>query len=177
MSNNSIFDYQLNILASEIEKIGNIILHFDHISFRIKGLAATAWAIIIGWGAQAGKVKLIVVSIPVLLVLWLLDAQFKSYQKRSMARMAYIEEFINNIGKFKNNGLKEAFQKQTFGQFIIHDPIGRWSYRTDKEFMKNYKSLIKFWRCFWTKEICIFFLTLFICSILAIVLVGRHIIF
>ena len=177
MSNNSIFDYKLNILTNEMEKNGNIILHFDHISFRIKGLAATAWAIIIGWGTQAGNVNLILVSIPIILVLWSLDAQFKSYQKRSMVRMAHIEKFINNIGKFEDNGLKEAFQKQTFGKFIIHDPIGRWSCKTDEEFMKNYESHIKFWHCFKTKEISIFFLTLLFCSILAIFLFGRHITF
>jgi len=171
MSKKSIFDYQLDILIKEIERIGNLILHLDDISFKIKGLAVTVWAIIVGWGVQATNPELVSISIPVLLFTWSLDALFKSYQRRSRARMAYIEDFMNNVGKFKNDGLREAFQKQSFDKFIIYDPIGRLSYRTDEEFLKYYKKRTNFWRCLLVSSVGLLHLALLICSFIIITLV------
>ena len=62
--------------------------------------------------------------------------------------MGAIEDFLNGRGEYKERGLEQAFEQRSFGDFPIHDPIGRLSKRQSKDFHEKYRMKTDFWKCF-----------------------------
>jgi len=133
------FNYQKKLLLKEIDTIQGRISNYDDLSFKIKGWAITLWAAICVWGAKEQRADIVLIGIFVVFVFWIMDGYFKFYQRRSMVRMGYIEDFLNNRWDYEKEGLKEAFKKGSFGEFIIYDPIGRVSKDKSDSFKKYYK--------------------------------------
>ena len=169
MSEETLFDFQRDILEKEIETIHKQISAYDDISFKIKGWAVTLWSAIIVLGTDKSKLIIVAISLAAVLAFWFLDTYFKVYQRRSMTRMGIIEDFLNSKGQYENNGLTEAFANNTFGDFPIHDPIARLSRKSNEEFARRYAIKTSFWHCFWLKNISLIYIALFIATLIVII--------
>jgi hypothetical protein len=127
-SADSLFEFQRTLLDKEIEYIHSQIGHFDDLSFQIKGWAITIWAAISAFGSSQATSLVVLASIPAMMAFWTLDAFFKQYQRRYMARIGAIEMFLDSKAYyhskeyFHDSGLKTAFERKDFGSFPIHDP-------------------------------------------------------
>ena len=169
MTGQDMFAFQLDLLRGEIDEIHSTIATYDDLSFKIKGWSLTLWIGILGFALNQRSPLFSLMAIPVLVAFWMLDAYFKSYQQRSMARMGYIEKFINGKPNHAVGGLVEAFQKRSFGSFVVHDPIGRQTCRVDKEFKEHFQKKTSLRRCFWNKNVRLLYLFLIGSSLLAVI--------
>jgi hypothetical protein len=156
----SLFAFQLELLRDEIDEIQNKIAAYDDLSFKIKGWALTLWIGMLGYAINQRSPFLTLVLVPVLIAFWFLDAHFKSYQQRSMARMGHIERFINESIKGPVGSLAEAFEKCSFGSFVVPDPIGRQTCKVDEGFKRHYKRKTSFRRNMWIRNIRLLYLFL-----------------
>ena len=164
MNESDAFDFQRQLLQKEMETIQSKISAYDDLSFKIKGWAVTLWSGVIVVGVEKGKPSIVGISIVVVLAFWLLDTYFKSYQRRLMARMGIIEDFLNS------QELTQAFAERSFGSFPIHDPICRLSRRENKAFAARYAKKTAFWTCFRLPNVALIYLAL---SITALVFLLR----
>lgn len=160
MTDQSAFAFQLDLLRDEIDDIQSKIAMYDDLSFKIKGWALTLWIAILGYGINQRSPLLPLVSIPVLVAFWFLDAYFKSYQQRAMARMGYIERFINDSIEGPIGNLAKAFEERSLGTFVVPDPIGRQTCKVDEGFRKYYKTKTSFRRSLWIKNVRLLYLFL-----------------
>ena len=170
MTGQNFFAFQLDLLRDEIEEIQNKIAAYDDLSFKIKGWALTLWIAALGFAINQKSPLLALLSVPVLFAFWFLDAHFKAYQQRSMARMGYIERFINDSVEGPVCNMAEAFDKRTFGSFIIPDPIGRQTCKADAGFERHYINKTSFRRSLWIRNIRLLYLFLLGSTAIAIVL-------
>ena len=126
----SLLEYQLELLSQEIEVIHSRIREYDEISFKVKGWSITLWIAIIGYSLREdGNLYVILISIPALILFWMIDAMFKSYQLQVRNRLGRIEEFLNSEQDFTSCGLRQSFESEKIDDFPIHDPMG---YKTRK---------------------------------------------
>jgi len=160
------FSFQLELLRDEISRIQIKIAEYDDLSFKVKGWAITIWTAILGFAINQESVLYFMAAIPVLLAFWFLDTYFKSYQQRSMARMGYIEDFLNNSSNESKSNLTEAFNRRSFDSFIVFDPIGRQTRKVDEEFGRRYLEKIMFKRCFWIRNVRLLYMSLIVISLL-----------
>lgn len=160
MTDQSLLTFQLELLRDEINKIQGTIAAYDDLSFKIKGWALTLWLGTLGYAIDQRSPLLILVSVPVLMAFWFLDANFKSYQQRSIARMGYIERFINESVRGPVGSLAEAFEKCSFGSFVVPDPIGHQTCKVDERFKRHYKRKTSFRRSLWIRNIRLLYLFL-----------------
>ena len=159
------------MLEGEIEYIHSQIVHFDDLSFKIKGWAVTIWAGVVALGAKEGSWIVVAAAIPTIIAFWVLDAYFKSYQQRSMHRMGTIEKFFDSARFFRGKGLREAFEKRDFGNFPIHDPVSNRTKELDKDIKKRYKEKTNPLRCLTrTPNVYVFYLLLLLGAIAMIVI-------
>lgn len=160
MADQSLFAFQLELLRDEIADVQEKIAMYDNLSFKIKGWALTLWIGILGYAINQKSPFVTFGSVPVLLAFWFLDAYFKSYQQRSMARMGYIERFINASIEGPVANLAEAFEKRSFGSFVVPDPIGRQTCKVDEGFKAYYKGKTSFRRGLWIRNVRLLYLFL-----------------
>lgn len=170
MNENNIFNFQQELLQKEISTILSKISDYDELSFKIKSWAVTLWSVIIVLGADRNKLVIVALSIVVVIAFWFLDTFFKIYQRRSMARMGIIEDFINSRNEFAGNGLSQAFINQTFGNFPIHDPISRITKIQNKEFAKRYSKKTSFWTCFFLNNVSVLYIALIVATSVVLLL-------
>jgi len=163
------FAFQLELLRDEIAEIQSKIAMYDDLSFKIKGWALTLWIGILGYAINQRSPFVTLVSVPVLVAFWFLEAHFKCYQQRSMARMGYIERFINSSIEGPVANLGEAFEKQSFGTFVLPDPIGRQTCKTDEGFKTYYREKTSFRRGLWIRNVRLLYLFLLGATAVAVV--------
>jgi hypothetical protein len=166
----SLFTFQYELLMAEVKFIQARIAAYDGIAFRIKGWAVTLWSAVVGFGVKEKTPLLVLASLPVLLVFWLLDAIFKGYQRRTTSRMGAIERFFDSRPPFEANGLREAFERQDFGNFPLHDPVASRTSRMNKEIGDRYAEGTSVWSCFWVINVCSFYLILALSALVLMVL-------
>jgi len=160
------FSFRLDLLRDEIAKIQDKITTYDDLSFKIKGWAVTLWTGILGFAISQKSTFFLLAGVPLLGAFWLLDAYFKSFQQRSMARMGYIENFLNGLPGQAVSGLTEAFEKRSFESFVVYDPIGRQTCKVNHEFKKRFSEKVNYKRCFWIRNVRTLYLTLIVVSVL-----------
>jgi hypothetical protein len=83
-----------------------------------------------------------------------------------MARMGYIESFINGSPGDLRYNLAEAFEQRSFGGFIVYDPIGRQTCKIDDEFGRYFKEKVNYKKCLWIRNVRTLYLVLIILSLL-----------
>lgn len=170
MTGQSLFAFRLDLLRDEIDEIQGKIAAYDDLSFKIKGWALTLWIATLGFAINQRFPLLAILSVPVLIAFWFLDAHFKSYQQRSMARMGYIERFINGSINGSVENLAEAFEACSFGSFVIPDPIGRQTCKVDEGFKGHYVSKTSLRRSLWIRNIRLLYLFLLGSTAVAVIL-------
>jgi hypothetical protein len=177
-STENLFEFQKSLLTQEIEYIHSQIGHFDDLSFQIKGWAITIWAAISAFGSSQTTVLVILASIPAMLAFWTLDAYFKQYQRRYMARMGAIEmfldskEYYDSPRYFHETGLKTAFEHKDFGSFPIHDPIGARTRWLGSEFERHYRDATNYWKAFSVPNVAYYYLFLILSSVVISVILA-----
>jgi hypothetical protein len=162
------FAFKLELLRDEIAEVQAKIAMYDDLAFKIKGWALTLWIGILGFAIGQESPFVTLVSIPVLIVFWFLEAYFKSYQQRSMARMGYIERFINASIEGPVANLGEAFENHSFGAFVVPDPIGRQTCKVDEGFKAYYKEKTSFHRGLWIRNVRLLYLFLLAATVVAV---------
>ena len=162
-----LFEYQLDQLSKEIDYVQNQIHSMDNLSFQIKGWALTLWTGIVAFGVNQDSWLLILASLPILLAFWILDAQFKKYQRRCTVRKTFLEHYIDSRGFFEGGGLKKAFTEQDFDDFPIHDPIASRSKRLGKVFQEHYNKHTNYRKAFFASTIRNFYGLLIVSSLVA----------
>jgi len=161
----SLFEYQSQLLLKEIEIIQLKISTFDDLSFKIKGWAITLWSAIIIWGYKNSNYDFLIVAIIVVFSFWLVDAYFKTYQKRFRLRIRTIEDFINSNDTYKDNNLKSSFDKRSFDEIMIFDPIGRLSKDYNDSYRRKYFIENNIWRAVFYWDVLIIYAVLFIVTV------------
>jgi hypothetical protein len=165
-----LFEFQKTLLEKEIDLLHEDIVRFDTISFQIKGWAITVWSALLAFGAKETVILVILASIPAMFTFWVMDALFKSYQRRHTRRMAAIEDFLDSSGMFTGKGLREAFQNQDFGNFPIIDRIANRTRKLDDKFDKRFLQRTGFWRSFLVPNVAYFYLLLMLGALIVMVL-------
>lgn len=170
-SQEELFEFQKDLLKSEIEYIHSKIETYDDLSFKIKGWAVTIWSVVVAYGAQNRDSLIILASLPALITFWILDAHFKQYQRHSRFRMGRIEKFLDS--KEGDNTLRSAFKVRSFGDFPVHDPMGNRTRNSSPENEKKYLERTNYWDCFTVPNILYFFLTLILSSVIISMLINN----
>ena len=148
------FEYQLDILRDEIGTIHTRIGAFDTLSFQVKGWTLTLWAAVAAWSVTQKNILGVALTIPLLLILWALDAFFKTYQQRVRARMGVIEGFLNRPARDPGPSLEKACANRSFGSFVVHDPMCNQTFdKGDNEFQKWFTRKVSFWRALGTSNV------------------------
>jgi hypothetical protein len=100
-----------------------------------------------------------------------MDALFKSYQRRHIARFGAMERFIDSEAGFKGYTLKDSFEKEDFGNFPIHDLIASRTRKLDPEFDKHFKNRTRFLNSATVSNVLYFYAFLILTSVLAALVV------
>jgi hypothetical protein len=166
-------EFKLNLLRDEINTVHIRIAGFDELSFNVKGWAATLWAGLVGYSVSQNNPLGVAVSIPILLLFWILDAFFKSYQHRVRARMTVIEQFLDRTSEEKGESLAGVFNKQSIEGFIIYDIMcNRTFQHSDAEFRNYFKRKTSLFRAFRTGNVFLLYGGLIASSIILILYLG-----
>ena len=168
------FEFQKSLFEKEIDQLHVEISRFDNLSFQIKGWSITAWSALVAFGAKEKAPVIILASIPAILTFWTMDALFKSYQRRHMARLGAMEKFIDSQIGFSGHTLQEAFEKQDFGNFPIHDLIASRTRKLDSEFDQRFKNRTRFWEAIAVPNVLFFYAFLILTSLIAALVVNNQ---
>jgi len=151
----SFFEFQLDILKTEINQIHKIVARIDEITQQIKYwtiIWAGSISLIIGSSnIELRKFILFIVAIPFLF--WIVDAHFRRRQRLFLYRNKKISEFINS------EKLEVSFKQKKLNDFILLDPIGRQYNKNDKKEFADVKKTM------WFKSIRTFYLGLILVTI------------
>ncbi|MBN8580636.1 MAG: hypothetical protein J0L96_08185 [Anaerolineae bacterium] len=169
----NLFEFQQDLLIKEIEYIHSEIARYDALSFQVKGWALTIWSALIAFGVKENIYLIIAASFPAIIAFWVIDANFKQYQRRSTSRKAVIELFLDSKGIYEKSGLRESFSKGDFGQFPIHDPTSNRTKKLNKEFEDRFRKKTRFWKAFTVSNVFFFYLPLVLGTVIAIVLLNK----
>jgi hypothetical protein len=94
------FDLWSKIAMDEYSRANDIIHKFDEINFKVKSWSITLGTIAIGAAYSQGKPKILLIGSIGILLFWLTEALFKSYQRVFIERMSEIEhsfkQHLNN---------------------------------------------------------------------------------
>lgn len=167
MVQESYIEYQKKTLIKEIEMIQQKISNYDNLSFKIKGWCITLWSAIITLGLQINfhGIYFIIFSASICLIFWFVDTFYKIYQRFSIVRMEDIQDFLNSLNYYKKKGLKESFGKESLGDFLIFDLIGRLSRRQKVEYDKYLRKKKNFWKCFLVRNIWVIYCSLILTGV------------
>lgn len=169
------FEFQKLLFDKEIGQLYVEISRFDNLSFQIKGWSITAWSALVAFGAKEKAPIIILASIPAILTFWIMDAVFKSYQRRHIVRLGVMERFIDSHIGFKDRTLEKAFDKQDFGDFPIHDLIANRTRKLDPAFDNHYKNRTNFWNSFTVSNVLFFYAFLILTSLIAVLVVTSQV--
>ena len=163
----SFFDFQLDILKTEISHLRTIIEGLDKITQQIKNWTIVIWAgsvslIISSSNIELRKYILFIVAIPFLF--WIIDAHFRRRQRQFLYRNKKISEFINS------ENFEVSFEQKKLKDFILLDPLGT---QYDKKDVEKYANTKK---SMWFQTMRTFYLGLILVTVfMQIVLYPRTI--
>lgn len=142
------FQYQLDLLKTEIEIIDKGIARLDDMTKTHKNWSIGIWtgsiAVAIG---QPDLRQYIMLTAFIPLLFWIVCALWAFFQTRFIYRETQIAKFIND------GRLLESFKKQQFINFTLLDPIGS-QYRNTEE----YKKQVNIWTAFKYQNLSILYL-------------------
>ena len=161
-------DNQIKLLLKELEIVHTHIKRFDDYSFLIKGWAITLWSAITLWvvNEYSSTNYIILLYFPLIIpfLFWLEDGLMKYFQRVSIARSRFIEDYFNK--KISKENLKEL-------DFPLFDPVGRIS--CENEFYKtNYLMITRFWKCLEVRMVSLLYSIILILSLLIIVILTQN---
>lgn len=174
-SKKEFFEFQKLLFEKELDQLRVEISRFDNLSFQIKGWAITAWSALVAFGAKEKTVIVILASIPAMITFWTMDAIFKSYQRRHMARVSAIEDFLDPEKGFSGYKIQNVFNKQDFGKFPVTDLIANRTRRLNLEFDKAFRKRIGFWSTVTVSNVFYFYIFLILTSLIAAFIVFNQI--
>ena len=152
----SLFEFQLDILKTEINQIQKIIAGIDKITQQIKYWTIIIWAgsislLISSSNIELRKYILFIVTIPFLF--WVVDATFRSRQRRFLYRNKKISEFING------EDLEISFRQKKLSNFVLLDPLGK---QYNKKDLRKFTNII---RTMLFKSMIVFYLGLIVVTV------------
>jgi len=168
------FEFQKSLLEKEIDQLHTEISRFDNLSFQIKGWSITAWSALVAFGAKEKAPIIILASIPAICTFWTMDALFKSYQRRHMARLGAIEKFTDSQIGFNGHTLQEAFEKDDFGNFPIQDLIANRTRKLNSGFDLYFKNRTRFLESAAVSNVLFFYAFLILTSLLVAFVVNSQ---
>jgi hypothetical protein len=92
----SFFTQQLEILLKEWDFVDRNIARFDTIAFAVRGWAIALTTAVIGYSFSKEKPDFLLLAIAPILLLWALDALFKSFQRNFVFRSIEIENYLSS---------------------------------------------------------------------------------
>ncbi|HEY4942411.1 MAG TPA: hypothetical protein VII56_13370 [Rhizomicrobium sp.] len=109
----SIFEYRQEVLLKEWEFAQNQISQFDTIALGIRGWAITVFGGMLAVSATATKPWLIPYAAIPIVLFWLIDALFKSFQHRVIRRSLDIEAYLRSSGFSEDAARQTTFDFET----------------------------------------------------------------
>lgn len=128
---NDEFDYKFELLKQEIENLQGGIRAYDGILFTTKGWAITVFSAFVVFALDKQKPGVFPFCAAAIVLFWLADSIFKSFQRVYIRRYNDIEVFL------KSSKFNEAVAKRSFEDFGI-PTLGSGFKRTLKEWLAGY---------------------------------------
>jgi len=91
-----LFDYQYELLLKEVDHLQSAIREYDKILFTIKGWSITVFAAFVAFMAREGEPVYLAVAGLAVILFWMVDAIYKSFQERFLSRYEDLETFLRN---------------------------------------------------------------------------------
>lgn len=89
-----IFDYKIETVFKEWDFIQSHIGRFDTLAFNVKGWSISVFAALLAISVSQKIPSLILLAIIPIILLWIVDALFKSFQRRYILRGREIEKYL-----------------------------------------------------------------------------------
>jgi len=105
-----LFEYKLDVLLNEWRLVQAQISQFDTVALSIRGWAVTVFGGILAVSASIKQAGLVPFAALPIMLFWLIDALFKSFQSRVIGRSEEIESYLRS-DEFR----KDAAQQTSFG--------------------------------------------------------------
>lgn len=154
-----LFEYKLSILEKELDAINQIIERHDNFTQTTKNWAIVVWIGVTSFilkDAPDVEMRQLLSFTPVIpLLFWFVDATWRRLQNRSIFRSDKISAYLNS------KEFEEAFKTYDHEKIMVWDVVGR-RYTQDED----YKRKTSFWRILKFRSIAIFYLSIFLLSIL-----------
>ncbi len=165
MENNSLLNFQLDLLKTEISQIQEIIGRIDTLTQQVKNWTVLTWAgsisLLIG-NADKSLRQIIFVSAVIPFLFWIVDGYYRRRQRGFIFRIEKISNYLNS------EELANSFKKGIISNFILLDLSAK---QSGKDQRKQFANLRK---AMWFKSIRTFYLGLIITTIiLQIILYPR----
>lgn len=151
------FEYQLDILKTEIHTINSAIHQMDTMTEKIKNWTVLIWAAAVGATITREELnRYIAFTAAIPLAFWFVDGWYRRIQRRFIWRSDQISDFLND------GRLTASFEKQELVEFRLFDPAGRESKATPE-----YQRFTSLWRTMRFGSLSLFYVFLVVMSMLA----------
>jgi len=161
-----LFKFKIELLKKEIDILSSTIGRYDDILFKIKGWTITLWIAVVGWGILSNSMLLLILALFVPILFCFLEVQFKMIQRQYIFRGNYLQKFFHNDEK-----LKEVFKEKNIPQNPgIYDLNAHYIGKI-KELSEKYKKMTNFFWIIRFPNVYLFYLTILILTIIAIIIV------
>jgi len=141
---NELFEFKKDILKWELEKITETIGRLDGITNNIKNWAVITWGGSIALILQTAELReYVALTFLLPIIFMIVDARWRVVQRRGMYRLWKIADFLNS------NKIHESFQKKSFDDFIILDPMAKKAREADYEEYTSIKRVLRFGSVSW----------------------------
>jgi hypothetical protein len=118
-------DYKIEILVKEWDAIQGAIGRFDTLAFNIKGWAISLFTAVLVVSATQRVPELMILAILPLMMFWLIDALYKSFQRRYIIRGTEIETYLSSESFVKDIELRSIAH---FSSPVINIQFGSYTY-------------------------------------------------
>jgi len=161
-----LFKFKIELLKNEIDILSSIIGRYDDILFKIKGWTITLWMAVVGWGILSNSMLLLILALFVPILFCFLEVQFKMIQRQYIFRGNNLQKFFHNDEK-----LKEVFKEKNIPQNPgIYDLNSHYIGKI-KELSEKYKKMTNFFWIIRFPNVYLFYLTILILTVIAIIFV------
>ena len=162
---NTLFNFQLDLIKTEISQIQEIIGRIDSLTQQVKNWTVLVWAgsisLIIG-NSDSHLRQLIIFTSVIPFLFWVVDGHYRRRQRGFIFRIEKISQYLNS------EDFSIHFQEKSFKNFIFLDLSGK---QTSREQRFKFANLRK---AMWFKSLRTFYLGLILLTIaLQIILYPR----